>query len=185
MKKNSFFANAVRTILALVAVVMVSLAFTACSKDSDDDSKFTNTATINGKQVSIVRNAMYQNTPEFARVILLLADDEGRIELVLDHKAHLKGKPISLDKKEVKHEGQYWRIEYYHGSNNINIKTSGNPDDDATPVFETGTLIATTTLPETSGFSISLKNGRVKDFDDDSKTHNISFSFSGPAMPKR
>ena len=183
MKKNSFFANAVRTILALVAVVMVSLAFTACSKDSDDGIKFTNTATINGKQVSIVRNAMYQNTPEFARVILLLADDEGRIELVLDHKAHLKGKPISLDKKEVKHEGQYWRVEYNAGSDRI--RTSGNPDDDATPVFETGTLIATTTLPETPGFNILLKNGRVKDANDDSKTHNISFSFSGPAMPKR
>ena len=183
MKKNSFFASAVKTLFALVAVVMVSLAFTACSKDSDDGSKFTNTATINGKQMSIVRNAQHQSTPEFSRVILLLADDAGRIELILDHKAHLTGKPINLAQKEDKHEGQYWRIVYYDGSNNI--KTSGNPDDDATPVFETGTLIATTTLPEGPGFSISLKNGRVKDFDDDSKTHNISFSFSGPAMPKR
>jgi len=178
MKKNSFFANAVRTILALVAVVMVSLAFTACSKDSDDDIKFTNTATINGKQKSI-SYAMCKGDSRMFRVILVL-EDETRVELVLDREIHLKGNPINLAQKEDKHGRVHWRVEYSTSSDNI--IASGDPDASGIPVFETGTLIATN--PQSTEFNILLKNGRVKDFDDDSKTHNISFSFSGSAMPK-
>lgn len=178
MKKNSFFASAVRTILALVAVVMVSLAFTACSKDSDDDSKFTNTATINGKQKSI-SYAMCKGDSRMFRVILVL-EDETRVELVLDREIHLKGNPINLEQKEDKHGRVHWRVEYSAGSDNITA--SGDPDAGGIPVFETGTLIATN--PQSTEFNILLKNGRVKDFDDDSKTHKISVNFSGGAMPK-
>ena len=51
MKQNNVFANLVSKALALAAVVTMSLAFTACSSDNNEEPELKpNTVTIDGRK---------------------------------------------------------------------------------------------------------------------------------------
>ncbi|WP_442564977.1 hypothetical protein [Hoylesella marshii] len=184
MKTKNFFANAASKALALAAVVMMSLAFAACGSDNNDDgggktpdtpTPKAQTVTIDGTEKPIVK-AEYENysAVNYRLFLYLSVDRKEKVILYLNKDLHMTGKPIDLTKKEAKHVGCYWAVEYYDADGKRIIDTWGKPGN-SLPVFKTGTL--TVTGDPATGITIKLENGRVKD--EDGKEHTITLSYSG------
>ena len=187
MSKKIFFASAAKAAFALAAVVIMSLAFAACGSDNDDDGggggipdtslpePKAQTVTIDGVEKPIV-NAEYENySPVNYRLFLYLSvDRKEKVILYLNKDLHMTGKPIDLTKKEAKHVGCYWAVEYYVADGKQIIDTYGDPSS-KDPVFNTGTLTMSGS-PE-STINIKLENGRVKG--KDGKEHTLTISYSG------
>ena len=192
MSKKIFFASAAKAAFALAAVVIMSLAFAACGSDNDDDGggggipdtslpePKVQTVTIDGVEKPIV-NAEYENySPVNYRLFLYLSvDRKEKVILYLNKDLHMTGKPIDLTKKEAKHVGCYWAVEYYDADGKQIIDTFGKPGN-SLPVFKTGTL--TVTGDPATGITIKLENGRVKGNDD--KEHTITVSYNGKMTKK-
>ena len=184
MKTRNFFANAASKALALAAVVMMSLAFAACGSDNNDDgggktpdtpTPKAQTVTIDGTEKPIVK-AEYENysAVNYRLFLYLSVDRKEKVILYLNKDLHMTGKPIDLTKKEAKHVGCYWAVEYYDADGKQIIDTYGKPGN-SLPVFKTGTLTVSGS-PE-STLNIKLENGRVKGTD--GKEHTITLSYSG------
>ena len=187
MSKKIFFASAAKAAFALAAVVIMSLAFAACGSDNDDDGggggipdtslpePKAQTVTIDGVEKPIV-NAEYENySPVNYRLFLYLSvDRKEKVILYLNKDLHMTGKPIDLTKKEAKHVGCYWAVEYYVADGKQIIDTYGDPSS-KDPVFNTGTL--TMSGSPTGTINIKLENGRVKG--KDGKEHTLTISYGG------
>ena len=181
MKQNNFFANAANKALALAAAVMMSAAFTSCSKDSDDDNGSlptpkAQTVTIDGVEKPILKAEYEDNTyGNYDLYFYLSADRKKNVLIQLNKDLHMTGKPINLTKKEESHEGKwYWAVDYKIKDDVYLIETLGKPGTDD-PVFSTGTLTVSG-LP-TAIINIKLENGRVKGSDD--KEHTFTLSYNG------
>ena len=182
MKQNNFFANAANKALALAAaVVMMSAAFTSCSKDSDDDNVAlptpkAQTVTIDGVEKPILKAEYEDNTyGNYDLYFYLSADHKKNVLIQLNKDLHMTGKPINLTKKEESHEGKwYWAVDYKIKDDVYLIETLGKPGTDD-PVFTTGTLTVSG-LP-TAIINIKLENGRVKG--SDGKKHTLTLSYNG------
>ena len=187
MKQNNFFANAANKALALAAtVMMMSAAFTSCSKDSDDDNGSlptpkAQTVTIDGVEKPILKAEYEDNTyGNYDLYFYLSADRKKNVLIQLNKDLHMTGKPINLTKKEESHEGKwYWAVDYKIKDDVYLIETLGKPGTDD-PVFTTGTLTVSG-LP-TAIINIKLENGRVKGSDD--KEHTFTLSYSGTMTEK-
>lgn len=60
MIKKGFFASAAKTVFALAAVVMMSTAFTSCSKDNNDEPvPQLGTVTLDGVEKPILKSDTY------------------------------------------------------------------------------------------------------------------------------
>lgn len=182
MKQNNFFANAASKALALAAAVMMSAAFTSCSKDSDDDNGSlptpkAQTVTIDGVEKPILK-AEYddEGDGDYNLYLYLSTNHKEKVKFELNKDLHITGKPINLTKKEKKHNGTwYWAVQYYKPDDTKFIRTFGDPDAPEIPVFTTGTLTMSG-LP-TAIINIKLENGRVKG--SDGKKHTLTLSYNG------
>ena len=186
MKQNNFFANAANKALALAAAVMMSAAFTSCSKDSDDDNGAlptpkAQTVTIDGVEKPILKAEYEDNTyGNYDLYFYLSADRKKNVLIQLNKDLHMTGKPINLTKKEESHEGKwYWAVDYKIKDDVYLIETLGKPGTDD-PVFSTGTLTVSG-LP-TAIINIKLENGRVKG--SDGKKHTLTLSYKGKMNKK-
>ena len=187
MKQNNFFANAANKALALAAtVMMMSAAFTSCSKDSDDDNVAlptpkAQTVTIDGVEKPILKAEYEDNTyGNYDLYFYLSADRKKNVLIQLNKDLHMTGKPINLTKKEESHEGKwYWAVDYKIKDDVYLIETLGKPGTDD-PVFSTGTLTVSG-LP-TAIINIKLENGRVKG--SDGKKHTLTLSYKGKMNKK-
>ena len=187
MKQNNFFANAANKALALAAtVMMMSAAFTSCSKDSDDDNGSlptpkAQTVTIDGVEKPILKAEYEDNTyGNYDLYFYLSADRKKNVLIQLNKDLHMTGKPINLTKKEESHEGKwYWAVDYKIKDDVYLIETLGKPGTDD-PVFSTGTLTVSG-LP-TAIINIKLENGRVKG--SDGKKHTLTLSYKGKMNKK-
>ena len=159
MTKNLFFARAAKTIFAFATVVMMSTAFASCSKDNNDEPKFTGTVTVNGVERPIVK-AEYAGNQSYTMYLYLSGDGVDKVILEMDKLLHMSGSPINLTQKETPTlNGEYhWMVGYYKSSNTVSISVTGSPDVEK-PVFETGTL--TVKGNPATGIDIKLDNGRV------------------------
>ena len=179
MRTKKFFASAAKTAFALAAAMMMSTAFTSCSKDNDDkpEPKFTNTVTIDGVEKPIVK-AEYKDmlNGNYALYLYLSADGKERVRFELNKDLHMSGSPVDLTKRG---KGQgfecYWMIEYYKSDGTQLIDSYGAPGEDDYPVFTTGTLTVSGSFDGT--INIKLENGRVKG--KDGKEHTLTISYSG------
>ena len=183
MTTNKFFANVAGKALALAAVVMMSVAFTACSSDDDDKPKpeqTPNTIVLDGVTMPITKAQI--NVKEFYNgnywITLFVSEDRGI--KILAEKEHHDGKTIDLTKKEPQHDGSYWGIDYHNPE--LIFDTFGDPEL-SYPVFMSGTLCVKHLGSEgdKSLFEIVLKNGKVKceGVFGDGKEHTISISWKG------
>ncbi|MGP1465640.1 MAG: hypothetical protein ACTTKJ_08525 [Prevotella koreensis] len=187
MKQNNFFANAASKALALAAAVMMSAAFTSCSKDSDDDNGSlptpkAQTVAIDGVEKPILK-AEYddEGDGDYNLYLYLSTNHKEKVKFELNKDLHITGKPINLTKKEESHEGKwYWAVQYYKPDDTKFIRTFGDPDAPDIPVFTTGTLTMSG-LPKAI-INIKLENGRVKGSDD--KEHTFTLSYSGTMTEK-
>ena len=192
MSKKIFFASAAKAAFALAAVVIMSLAFAACGSDNDDDGggggipdtslpePKAQTVTIDGKEKPIV-SAEYKDETggNYSLYLYLSVDRKEKVILYLNKDLHMTGKPIDLTKKEAKHVGCYWAVEYYDADGKRIIDTWGKPGS-SYPVFTTGTL--TMSGDPTGTINIKLENGRVKGNDD--KEHTITLNYNGKMTKK-
>ena len=175
MIKNLFLARAAKATFALAAVVMMSTAFTSCSKDNNDDNGGSpvpnvedtkplptpkaQTVTLNGVEKPIVK-AEYTGNQSYTMYLYLSDDGVDKVILEMDKLLHMSGSPIDLTEKETPTpNGEYhWMVGYYKSSNTASIGVTGSPDVEK-PVFETGTL--TVKGDPATGIDIKLDNGRV------------------------
>lgn len=179
MRTKKFFASAAKAAFALAAAMMMSTAFTSCSKDNDDkpEPKFTNTITIDGVEKPIVK-AEYKDmlNGNYALYLYLSADGKERVRFELNKDLHMSGSPVDLTKRG---KGQgfecYWMVEYYKSDGTQLIDSYGAPGEDDYPVFTTGTLTVSGSFDGT--INIKLENGRVKG--KDGKEHTLTISYSG------
>lgn len=179
MRTKKFFASAAKTAFALAAAMMISTAFTSCSKDNDDkpEPKFTNTVTLDGVEKAIVK-AEYEDklNGNYALYLYLSADGKERVRFELNKDLHMSGSPVDLTKRG---KGQgfecYWMVEYYKSDGTQLIDSYGAPGEDDYPVFTTGTLTVSGSFDGT--INIKLENGRVKG--KDGKEHTLTISYSG------
>src|SRR3712207_3031065 len=114
MTTNKFFANVASKALALAAVVMMSVAFTACSSDDEPKPEQTpNSVTINGKTIPVVRAeyTMSETSQDFT-LRLHLPERGECVELAGNADQHI-GKDINLAKKEPAGRDGYWRVNYF------------------------------------------------------------------------
>ena len=186
MSKKLFLASAAKAAFALAAAVMMSAAFTSCSKDSDDDNVAlptpkAQTVTIDGVEKPILKAEYEDNTyGNYDLYFYLSADRKKNVLIQLNKDLHMTGKPINLTKKEESHEGKwYWAVDYKIKDDVYLIETLGKPGTDD-PVFTTGTLTVSG-LP-TAIINIKLENGRVKG--SDGKKHTLTLSYSGTMTEK-
>lgn len=179
MRTKKFFASAAKAAFALAAAMMMSTAFTSCSKDNDDkpEPKFTNTVTIDGVEKAILK-AEYEDklNGNYALYLYLSADGKERVRFELNKDLHMSGSPVDLTKRG---KGQgfecYWMVEYYKSDGTQLIDSYGAPGEDDYPVFTTGTLTVSGSFDGT--INIKLENGRVKG--KDGKEHTLTISYSG------
>ena len=159
MTKNLFFTRAAKTIFAFATVVMMSTAFASCSKDNNDEPKFTGTVTVNGVERPIVK-AEYAGNQSYTIYLYLSDDGVDKVILEMDKLLHMSDSSIDLTQKETPTlNGEYhWMVGYYKSSNTASISVIGSPDVEK-PVFETGTL--TVKGDPATGIDIKLDNGRV------------------------
>ena len=189
MRAKHFFANAASKALALAAtVMMMSAAFTSCSKDSDDDNgglpePKAQTVTIDSAEKLILK-AEYQDNADgnYGLFLYLAADGVERVQIELNKDLHMTGSPINLTKREKKHDGQwYWWVAYFKPDDTKLISAFSKPEelydpgDEIKPVFTTGTLTMSGSFDGT--INIVLKNGRVNG--EDNKEHTLTISYSG------
>ena len=189
MRAKNFFANAASKALALAAtVMMMSAAFTSCSKDSDDDNgglpePKAQTVSIDGAEKPILK-AEYQDRADgnYQFRLYLSADGKEKVKIDLNKNLHMTGSPINLTKREKKHDGQwYWWVAYIKPDDTKLISAFSKPEelydpgDEIKPVFTTGTLTTSGSFDGT--INIVLKNGRVKG--EDNKEHTLTISYSG------
>ena len=175
-------ASAAKAAFALAAAVMMSGAFTSCSKDSDDDNgglptPKAQTVTIDGVEKPILK-AEYddEGDGDYNLYLYLSTNHKEKVKFELNKDLHITGKPINLTKKEEKHDGKwYWAVLYYKPDDTKFIRTFGDPDAPGIPVFTTGTLTMSG-LP-TAIINIKLENGRVKG--SDGKKHTLTLSYNG------
>ena len=179
MRTKKVFASAAKAAFALAAAMMMSTAFTSCSKDNDDkpEPKFTNTVTLDGVEKAILK-AEYEDklNGNYALYLYLSADGKERVRFELNKDLHMSGSPVDLTKRG---KGQgfecYWMVEYYKSDGTQLIDSYGAPGEDDYPVFTTGTLTVSGSFDGT--INIKLENGRVKG--KDGKEHTLTISYSG------
>ncbi|WP_314080179.1 hypothetical protein [Hoylesella pleuritidis] len=179
MRTKKFFASAAKGAFALAVAMMMSTAFTSCSKDNDDkpEPKFTNTVTLDGVEKAILK-AEYKDmlNGNYALYLYLSADGKERVRFELNKDLHMSGSPVDLTKRG---KGQgfecYWMVEYYKSDGTQLIDSYGAPGEDDYPVFTTGTLTVSGSFDGT--INIKLENGRVKG--KDGKEHTLTISYSG------
>ena len=171
MKQNNVFANLASKALALAAVVTMSLTFTACSSDNNEEPELKpNAVTIDGRKKTVLE-AEYEDKKDGNYIITLYlsADQKEKVTLCLNKDQHFN-KDIDLTLLEEEHgEQYYWKITYNVDDDNQPIATYAQPedlyeaDDIHYPVFNAGTLNITG-KPE-GDINIQLKNGQVIGFD--------------------
>lgn len=179
MRTKKFFASAAKGAFALAVAMMMSTAFTSCSKDNDDkpEPKFTNTVTLDGVEKAILK-AEYKDmlNGNYALYLYLSADGKERVRFELNKDLHMSGSPVDLTKRG---KGQgfecYWMVEYYKSDGTQLIDSYGAPGEDDYPVFTTGTLTVSGSFDGT--INIKLENGHVKG--KDGKEHTLTISYSG------
>lgn len=181
MRTNKFFANAASKVLALAAVVMMSMAFTACSSDNDDPKPNpkpglkAQTVILDGMEKPVL-SAEYRNEGggNYYLYLNLNADGSEYIILAVNQSVHITGTPVDLTQKQE--NGSWpWEVTYVLSDNSYLIYASGNPALTKLPVFTTGTL--TVSGSPTGTINIKLENGRVKG--EDGKEHTFTASYSG------
>lgn len=187
MKKNNLLASMAGKALALAAAMMMSMAFTACSSDDEEDisptpEPITNTVTIDGKTMPVV-SAEYESstTPGAFRLFLNLSQDGKTYVMLCGNTALHIGKDIDLTVKEPKGQDFCWVIGYRESSiDDWLLQTNGNPKYN-NPPFTSGTLRIDGD-PLGGEASVILKNGKIVDeTNGDGKTHTISISWKGKA----
>ena len=139
-----------------------------------------NTVIIDGVEMPVLSAGIDKSDLEgynWYDIYLFLSEDKKKyVDIMADGTLH-DGKTLDLTRKEEKHTGWYWGVEF---RNPYNIfQTFGDPETPY-PVFQSGTLLVKRIGTGTE-FEITLKDGIVKGEGDygDGEEHTVSIDFKG------
>ena len=181
MSKRNFLVSCAKSIFALATVVMMSMAFSACSKDNKDDEPQLkpNVLTINNREVTVKELEYTKNDKGFYEIrVFFDADTMEELRFKLKEKVHFN-KVIDLSKKEE--ASKYWQVRYDDPNGDTKIKTLCLPDEEYVegeeryPVFQKGTLF----VVKKSDSSIHIKLEGKVDGTDAGAVYNLTFLYEG------
>ena len=181
MTTKTILASCAKVAFALATVVMMSTAFTSCSKDNNDEPvPQLGTVTIDGTEKPILK-ARYLSISTVATIILYLSEDgKERIEMIVITDEHINTKPIPLDNYKTEESN---RISIEYRKRNKEVFTAYAPKRfEGRTFFTAGTLSMTGSLG--AEMSIVLKEGNVK-VDRDNYTFEINFNGILPEMTEK
>ena len=182
MIKKRFFASCAKVAFALAAVVMMSTAFTSCSKDNNDDDGGgvgVATVTIDGIEKTVVRTE-YEEKSDGNYEIYFYMDNEESVRMNFNKDLHVTGNPIDLKKKEEEQGDKFcWFIFFYQTNGQALFSGSGYPKG-SWSVFNEGTLTMSGSPVE--NINIKLENGRIMGLDN--VEHTLTLSYSGKMHKK-
>ena len=171
MTTKTILASCAKVAFALATVVMMSTAFTSCSKDNNDEPvPQLGTVTIDGAEKPILK-ARYLSISTVATIILYLSEDgKERIEMIVITDEHINTKPISLGNYKTEESN---RISIEYKKRNKEVFTAYAPKRfEGRTFFTAGTLSMTGSLG--AEMSIVLNEGNVN-IDRDRYTLEINF----------
>lgn len=181
MSKKNFLMTCVKSVFALVAVVMVSMVFSACSRDDKEDTPQLkqNTLTINGRQVPVKEVVSHKDSQGIYKIKVFFDNNHmEELRFLLNEKVFFN-KVIDLSKKED--TPKYWEVMYDDQAGNRKIHTWSKPDnryqagEQIYPVFQKGTLF----VVKKSENSIYIKlEGRV-DGTDKGAVYDLRLLYEG------
>ncbi len=181
MSKRNFLVSCAKSIFALATVVMMSMAFSACSKDNKDDELQLkpNVLTINNREVAVKKVVCHADNEGIYKIKVFFDNDHmEELRFLLSEKVFFN-KVIDLSKKED--TPKYWEVMYDDQAGNRKIDTWSKPDnkykegEDRYPVFQKGTLF----VVKKSDNSIHIKlEGRV-DGTDKGAVYDLAFLYEG------
>lgn len=177
--KTNLLANLANKTLAFATVMMMGLAFVACSSDDDknaDENLKPMTVTIDKVDKKVV-DAAYRNWGNNGYSITLLFSDNGpeRVELYLNTEVHM-GKDIDIT-QEQEGDGSSWRVQYYNSEDQPIIMTDGYKQE-KTNFFSEGKLKFVG--DPNKAITITLTNGKV--IGQDNKEHTLQISYQASSL---
>lgn len=177
MSKKIFFASAAKVAFALAAVVMMSAAFTACSKDNDDDNPpapKTQIVVLDGTEKTIVK-VECKDWGQGNYELYLYMDSKESMRINFNKDRHVTGNPINLTKKEAEQGDKLcWVLVYYKSNGHTLLTGNGYPDSNG-PGFNEGTLTMSGSPDE--NINIQIENGRI--MGEDNVEHTLTLNYSG------
>ena len=175
--KTNLLANLANKTFAFATVMMMGLAFVACSSDDDknaDENLKPTTVTIDKVDKKVV-NAAYRNWGNNGYSITLSLSDNGpeRVDLFLNTEDHM-GKDIDIT-QEQEGDAPSWEVRYYNSKNQPIIMTHAHKQE-STNFFSEGNLRFEGNPNET--ITITLTKGKVMGKDNQEHTIQISYQAS-------
>ena len=181
MSKKIFLVNCAKYIFALVTVVMVSMAFSACSSDNKDDEPQLkqNALIINGREVAVKEVVCYTDDECIYKIKVFFDNNKmEELRFLLNEKVFFN-KVIDLSKKED--TPKYWEVMYDDQAGNRKIDTWSKPDnkykenEEIYPVFQKGSLF----VVKKSDNSIHIKLEGKVDGTDKGAVYDLGFLYEG------
>ena len=187
MRTKHFFANVAGKALALAAtVMMMSAAFTSCSKDSDDDNgglptPKAQTVTFDGEEIKIEKaNLTKINEDTYWLGLTLEAGKEATDVIIALEPLNHNGKQIDLTKQKSTSEGG-WAVTVLKGNKWLCCGGEAKSDDYK---FSSGTMTLNVD-PTTKKAEVRLTGGKITtpagSFGD-GKEHTLAIGYSGRMM---
>ena len=165
MSKRNFLVCSAKYIFVLASVVIMSMAFSACSKDDKDDGPQlkANVLTVGNREAPVKKVVCYKNDEGIYKIKVFFDDDEmEEVRFIVKEDLYFN-KKIDLSKK--KDADSYWEVMYDDPTGSRKIDTWSKPDhkygegEEIYPVFEKGSLFIT----KKSADNIYIKlEGRVE-----------------------
>ncbi len=189
MKMKNFLAATAKVAFSLAAVVMMSAAFIACSKESGDDPKPNpnaelpvpkpQTVTLDGVEKPILRTKCKDYKNGHYTLYLILSEDKKEfVDLYLTTNYHF-GKTIDLSQREPYNKFEnFWMISYTTDGDHTSLIYTDSFYENY-PIFFSGTLTASGDPKDI--VSIELRNGRVIK-SGDGKEHTLTLNYVGKMM---
>ena len=181
MRTKSFLASAAKAAFALAMVVMMSAAFTSCSKDGDEDVPKANTVIFDKEKIKIEKaNLTKINEDTYWLGLTLEAGKEATDVIIALEPLKHNGKQIDLTEQKTEKEGGGWSVAVLKGTKWLCCGEGRKGD---IYKFSSGTMKLNVD-PTTKKAEVRLTGGKLTTpagFFGDGKEHTLAISYEGTA----
>ncbi len=180
MRTKSFLASAAKAAFALAMVVMMSAAFTSCSKDGDEDVPKANTVIFDKEKIKIEKAVLTKiNEDTYWLGLTLEAGKEATDVIISLEPLNHNGKQIDLTKQKSTAEGG-WSVTVLKDTKWLCSGQEAKSDDYK---FSSGTMKLNVD-PTTKKAEVRLTGGKIttpSGYFGDGKEHTLAISYEGTA----
>ena len=169
-----------KKILYILFAAVLAVLAGSCKKGNSNHANYLMIDGVSKKVESTILNVYCYQDNKY-QIIFYLEEVDESFELEFDGESHL-GKDVDLSQKDpIDEPGWFWVVNYYgydDEGNPLTIETNGDPDSEAYPAFESGTMYTENLGQDEDGvptLRLVIKNGKVKGSDD--KIHTIALNY--------